>query len=350
MGSRNEFRQVQMRKRKPMRVLITGGTGFLGANLAAYLRRQGWAVRILRRATSPLEAVEDLDVEHVIGDVLDPDSLLPVMVGCDVVFHTAAVSAYWRTPAEQILGVNVEGTRNVLAAAREMNIRRVVLTSSLAALGVPEPGTLLTEDHPYNLPPGRFLYGYSKAMAEAIAQVFVEQGLDVVIVNPSVILGPRDIHRISGSLLLEMAQGRVPALPPGGVNVVAVEDVARGHVLALEHGRPGERYILGGENLTYRELADQIAEVLGVPAPRRVLSPRVVKGLAALARVANVLGISLPVGADQLWLSAHFIWCDSRKAEAELGYRPEISVREAIRRAWEWYQAAYRSPKMPRLR
>ncbi len=323
-----------------MRALITGGTGFLGANLAAYLRQQGWTVRILRRATSSLEAVKDLEVEHALGDVLDPNSLLSAMVGCDVVFHTAAISAYWRTPAEQILRVNVEGTRNVLAAAREMAIRRVVLTSSLAALGVPEPGTLLHEDHSYNLPPGRFLYGYSKALAEAVARVFVDQGLEVVIVNPSVILGPRDIHRISGSLILEMARRRVPALPPGGVNVVAVEDVARGHVLALERGRPGERYILGGENLTYRELADQIAEVVGVPAPRRVLSPWVVRGLATLVRIVNALGVSMPVGADQLWLSTYFIWCDGHKAEAELGYRPEIPVREAIRRTWEWYQAA----------
>lgn len=321
-----------------MRALVTGGTGFLGANLAAYLLQQGWTVRILRRATSPLEAVADLDVEHAIGDVLDEESLCRAMVGCDVVFHTAAVSAYWRTPKEEILRVNIDGTRNVLAAARDMNIRRVVLTSSLAALGVPEPGTRLTEDHPYNLPPGRFLYGYSKAMAEAIARAFVEQGLDVVIVNPSVILGPRDIHQISGSLLLEMARGRVPALPPGGVNVVAVEDVVRGHALALARGRPGERYILGGENLTYRELADQIAEVIGVPAPRWVLPPRVVRGLAAMARVAQAMGIPLPVGADQLWLSTHFIWCDGGKAETELGYRPQIPVREAIRRTWEWYQ------------
>lgn len=327
-----------------MRALITGGTGFLGANLAAYLLQQGWTVRILRRATSSLKAVEDLDVEHAIGDVLEPESLRAAMVGCDVVFHTAAISAYWRTPAAQILKVNVEGTANVLAAAQAMNIQRVVLTSSLAALGVPEPGTLLTEDHSFNLPPGRFLYGYSKAMAEAIARVFVEQGLEVVIVNPSVILGPRDIHQISGSLLLEMARGRVPALPPGGVNVVAVEDVVRGHVLALKQGRPGERYILGGENLTYRELADQIAEVIGVPAPRWVLPPRVVKGLAALARAARFLGVPLPIGGDQLWLSAHFIWCDGRKAEAELGYRPEIPVREAIRRAWEWYQACHSLP------
>ncbi|MFZ8844669.1 NAD-dependent epimerase/dehydratase family protein [Thermoflexus sp.] len=327
-----------------MRALITGGTGFVGANLAAYLRQQGWTVRILRRATSSLKAVEDLDVEHAIGDVLEPESLRPAMVGCEVVFHTAAVSAYWRTPGEQILRVNIEGTRNVLAVAREMNIRRVVLTSSLAALGVPADGTLLTEDHPYNLPPGRFLYGYSKAMAEAIARVFVAQGLDVVIVNPSVILGPRDHHRISGSLILEMARGRVLALPPGGVNVVAVEDVARGHLLALQYGRPGERYILGGENLTYRDLAQQIAEVVGVPAPSRVLPRRIVKALAEAARLAAALGLPLPVGPDQLWLSAHFIWCDGRKAEAELGYRPEILVREAIRRAWEWYQAHGEGP------
>ncbi|MCS7251357.1 MAG: SDR family oxidoreductase [Anaerolineae bacterium] len=321
-----------------MRALITGGTGFLGANLAAYLRKQGWAVRILRRATSPLGAITDIEVEHAIGDVLNPDSLRAAMVGCDVVFHTAAISAYWRNPAEQILRVNIEGTRNILAAAQELAIQRVILTSSLAALGVPRPGTLLTEDHPFNLSPARFLYGYSKAMAEAIARIFVERGLEVVIVNPSVILGPRDIHRISGSLILEMARRRVPALPPGGVNVVAVEDVARGHLLALERGRPGERYILGGENLTYQELAEQIAQIVGVPVPRWVLPVPVVKGLAALARIASRTGVSLPIGADQLWLSAHFIWCDGRKAEAELGYRPEIPVREAIRCAWEWYQ------------
>lgn len=332
-----------------MRALITGGTGFLGANLAAYLLRQGWTVRILRRATSSLQAVEDLSVEHAIGDVLDPESLRRAMIGCAVVFHTAAVSAYWRTPGSEILRVNVEGTRNVLAVARDLGLDRVVLTSSLAALGIPAPGTLLTEEHPFNLPPRRFLYGYSKAMAEALARAFVAQGLEVVIVNPSVILGPRDLHQISGSLLLEMARGRVPALPPGGVNVVAVEDVARGHLLALLRGRPGERYILGGENLTYRELADRIAAVIGVPAPRWVLPPWAVRSLAALAGLAGALGFRLPVSPDQLWLSAHPIWCDGRKAEAEIGYRPEVPIQEAIRQAWEWYRRMGWAPGTPGL-
>jgi dihydroflavonol-4-reductase len=322
-----------------MRALITGGTGFVGANLAAYLRQQGWTVRILRRATSSLKAVEDLDVEHAIGDVLEPESLRPAMVGCEVVFHTAAVSAYWRTPGEQILRVNIEGTRNVLAVAREMNIRRVVLTSSLAALGVPADGTLLTEDHPLQPAAGtlplRIQQGDGRGHRPGLRRPGAGRGHREPLRHPGPSRPPPHLREPDPG----DGPGTCARPPPRRVNVVAVEDVARGHLLALQYGRPGERYILGGENLTYRDLAQQIAEVVGVPAPSRVLPRRIVKALAEAARLAAALGLPLPVGPDQLWLSAHFIWCDGRKAEAELGYRPEIPVREAIRRAWEWYQA-----------
>ena len=323
-----------------MRALITGGTGFLGANLAAGLLDHGWDVRILRRATSPLAAVADLNVEHALGDILDFDSLLPAMREVDVVFNVAAISSYWRNQAALIYKVNVDGARQVFEAAARSGVRRVVQTSSAAAVGLVK-NRLATEADPYSLPPKRFAYGHSKWLAEKVVLERVAAGQDITMVNPTGIIGPRDINWISGSILREAAHGKIPVLPQGGVNFVAVQDVVAGHILAAEKGRSGERYILGGENLTNRQTIELACEIVGVKPPR-LAQPRwtIPIAAAALDLATAIVGPKLPMSGDQMRLTNEFLWFDSSKAQRELGLPVSCTpVRQALQECYAWYKA-----------
>ena len=321
-----------------MKALVTGGTGFLGANLAAGLIDRGWQVRVLRRSTSPLDAVKDLNVEHAVGDVLEPDSLPAAMDGLDVVFHTAAISLYWRYKPDVIYKVNVDGTRCVLEAAEQAGVRRVVFTSSAAAVGFVKD-RLATEDDPFNQLPGQFPYGHSKWLAEEIARGAAKNGQDVTIVNPSIIVGPRDINWNFGSVIKEVIRRRAPGVPPGGANFIAVEDVVAGHIAAAEKGRPGERYILGGENLTHRQVADIVAHVVGVRPPRWNIPRGLIPLLALAADMAQaVVGPRLPIDGQQLRLSREFIWFDNSKARRELGLpASRMPIEQAVQQAYDWY-------------
>lgn len=321
-----------------MKALITGGTGFLGANLAEGLLQRGWQVRILRRATSPLAAVRDLDVEHAIGDVLDFDSLLPAMQAVDVVFNVAAISSYWRNQADLIYRVNVDGARHVFEAARQMGVPRVVHTSSAAAVGIVK-GRPANESDPFSLPPDRFVYGHSKWLAEQVAREYVERGLALTMVNPTGIIGPRDINWISGSILREAARGRIPVYPQGGVNFVAVQDVVAGHIAAVDKARPGERYILGGENLTNRQTIELACEIVGARKPR-FTQPRwtIPIAAAALDLATKIVGPRLPLSGEQMRLTNEFIWFDSSKAQRELDL-PHTPVRQALQACYDWYKA-----------
>jgi len=321
-----------------MKALVTGGTGFLGANLTGGLLERGWQVRILRRSTSPLDAVKDLTVEHAIGDILEPASLAAAMVeDVDVVFHVAAISIYWRSKLDVIYRVNVEGTRRVLEAARQAGVKRVVFTSSASAVGIVR-GRPSNEDDAFHEKIARFPYGHSKWLAEEVAREAVKKGQDVVIVNPSVIVGPRDVNWGSGSIIKEVASRRVPGVPPGGVNYVAVEDVVAGHIAAAAGGRSGERYLLTGENLTHRQLGDIVARVVGVKAPRWNMPRWLFPPLARAADVASRFGVRLPIDATQILLSREFIWFDNAKARRELDLpTPCTPVEQAVRQAYEWY-------------
>ena len=322
-----------------MKALVTGGTGFLGANLAAGLLDRGWQVRILRRTTSPLDAVKDLNVEHAIGDVLEAGSLPAVMDGVDVVFHVAAISIYWRSKPDLIYKVNVDGTRHALDAARQAGVRRVVFTSSAAAVGVVR-GRPSNEDDAYHENIVKFPYGHSKWLAEEVARQAAKDGQEVVIVNPSVIVGPRDINWGAGSIIKEIANRRVPGAPPGGVNTVAVGDVVAGHIGAAEKGRSGERYILSGENLTHRQLMDIVARVVGVKPPRWNMPAWLFPLLATAADAASRLDVRLPIDATQLRLSREFIWFDNSKARRELNLpASRTPIEQAVRQAYEWYRA-----------
>ena len=321
-----------------MKALITGGTGFLGANLAHGLLKQGWDVRILRRATSPLDAVRDLSVEHAIGDVTDSRSLLAAMQDVAVVFNVAAVSSYWRNTAELIYKVNVDGTRNVFEAAAQSGVRRVVHTSSAAAVGFIS-GRLATEADRFNQPLRRFPYGHSKWLAEEVAVERVKAGQDIVLVNPTAIVGARDINWISGSILREAKRKHIPVIPQGGVNFVAVQDVVAGHIAAVEKGRTGERYILGGENLTNRQMTTVACEIVGVKPPRWA-QPRWTIPIAAavLDAIAAMIGPKLPLSGEQMRLTAKYLYFDSTKARRELGL-PQTPVRQALQECYDWYVA-----------
>ena len=323
-----------------MRVLVTGATGCVGANIVEALLGQGHTVRALQRSTSRLDALVGLAPEMVVGDVLDYDSLLAAMAGCDWVFHAAGISQYWRNQPELIYRVNVEGTRNVLRAALAQGVRRVIYTSSVGALGVPtRPGQHLDETATFNLPPKRFPYGHSKVLAEAVVQQAVAEGLDVVIVNPVSIIGKRDVGFIGGEFLRAAQQGKARVAPPGGMGVVSARMAGVGHVLAAERGRTGERYILNGENIAYRPLMDVVADVVGVRRPLFIVPRPIMNLCAAPVDLWNKLHRKPPlIDGNQVRLSTHFMYFDGSKAERELGF-PQISACSAVEEAWDWYRA-----------
>jgi dihydroflavonol-4-reductase len=216
-----------------------------------------------------------------------------------------------------------------------------VFTSSVASLGIPKPGQPADESHEFNLPPERFRYGHSKLLAEGVVREFVARGLDAVIVNPSIILGPGDLNEISGSIVTEVARRRSASLvyPPGGVNYIDVQDVCAGHIAAAGRGRTGERYILAAHNLTHHEAMKIVAEVVGTPWPRFGIPRALIGPLAALLDLAaKIAGKPLPMNGDQMRLSAEYIYFDASKAIRELGL-PQTPFRETVERTYQWYKA-----------
>ncbi len=321
-----------------MRALITGATGFLGANLVEAVTQLGWQARALHRKTSSLKALQGLTYESVVGDITEPASLLPAMRGVDVVFHAAAVADYWRTGPQRMYHVNVDGARHVLRAAREAGVGRVVLVSSVASLGRPPFGQPVNESAQFNLRPEQFHYGYSKVLAENHARACVADGLDVVIVNPAVIIGPRDVNLISGSIIVEAARRRIPFYPPGGVCVIDVADVCAGCIAAAERGRAGERYILGGENLWHRDLLGVVCDVVGRPRPTLPIPAVVMRALAGVIDlVRRIPRLDIPFDGQQARFAAETFWFDSTKARRDLGLTT-IPFAESARRTYDWYR------------
>lgn len=318
-------------------VLVTGASGFIGAGLCRALCAGGARVRALHRPSSRLEALAGLELERAAGDILEPATLAPALEGVAEVYHTAAQPAYWRRPAD-VIPAAVAGTVNVVQAARTAGVRRLVLTSSLAAMGRPRAGELLTEEHVYDLPPQRFPYAYAKRRAEIEALRQAGPTLEVVIVNPSVVLGAGDRNQISGSLVVESARGRAFAYVDGGVNVVHIDDVVEGHLAAMRRGRPGARYLLAGENLTHGRLFAVLAEITGRRPPRLRLPGWAIPPAAA---AVDLLGrvIRLPLDGAQLRWSRYRLFCDPAPARAALGLGPPRPFRQAAQEAYDWYRA-----------
>jgi len=320
-----------------MRALVTGATGFIGSHLCRALIARGHSVRAFHRPTSPLVALGGAPVERVVGDVLDATSLRPAMKDVDWVFHAAGPALAWGKP-DALVETIVRGTVNVLRAAEEASVRRVVFTSSIAALGVPVDGALLDERHRFECPPGGWPYGHAKSEAEDEVRAAVTRGLECVIVNPSAVFGAADVNRVAGTLILIVARRRLPIVTQGGLNVVHVSDVASGHLAAAERGRPGERYILGGENRSHAEIARIIAAELRVRPPRWTLAPGLVDRVAMA--VDLVSGIArLPYNGDLLRLSRYRFYCDTAKARHELGLGAPLPFAQAVRDAVAWYRS-----------
>ena len=322
-----------------MKALVTGGTGFIGSHVARVLVKAGHDVRVLHRRSSRLDALAGVAFESATGDLTDAAALRAACEGCDWVFHVAAVADYWRSDLVPMFEANVEGTRNVLRAARASGVRRVVFTSSAGAVGMRRDGRPATEADDFNLSPKRFPYGYSKALAEDVARAAVRQGQDVVIVNPVVVLGPGDLNMISGNFVTRIKQlGALVPVPSGGLAVVDVRDVARMQLAAAEHGQSGERYLLGAANISYADFFALIADVVGVPAPH-VPVPDVLLGVgASLIDAARLARVETPIDANQLRLGKRNLYFDFSKASAALG-QAQVPLRQSIEDTYAWYVA-----------
>ncbi len=320
------------------RVLVTGGTGFLGSNLAVFLAGGGHRVRILRREHSTLRALGTAEVEHAIGDILDPATLRTALDGCDTVFHTAALVTHEARRRSEQHAVNVLGTRNVVAACLEAGIRLLVHVSSVAAIGHPEDGGVAAEETPYNWGPAPG-YRRSKLLAEEEVRAGIRRGLRAVIVNPSVVIGERDVHMHGGQLIRAVRKGLVPFSTGGGMSVAYVADVVRGMVGAALHGRVGERYILAGENLTHTEIFRRVARIVGGKPPLAELPRWLVRAAAMVLEGSAAILHARPLLTSELALNAGiFNWYSSEKARRELGYAI-TPFDTAVLRTYRWYLA-----------
>ena len=320
------------------RALVTGGTGFIGSNIALRLVERHWDVRIMERPGASRILLEGGPFEFVSGDVLEPNTLPPAMQGIDVVFHAAGVVDYWNQGVERMYQVNVEGTRNIMEAALKSGIDRVVHVSSTAAMGI-YPDEIVDETYTFNVKPERFVYGHSKYLAEEIVFEFIQKGLNAVIVNPTTVIGPRDIRKVSSGMVVEVVKHCVPPLiPPGGVNIVPICDAAQGTIEAAIKGRIGERYILGGENMSHRQIYQTIANVVGCGMKLKVMPRWQVSLIAGLTDMLQPQTSGpVPLTGTRLRLESHFFYYETTKARSTFNM-PQTPLRVTIGRTYEWYE------------
>jgi dihydroflavonol-4-reductase len=328
-----------------MKALVTGATGFVGAAVARALIRDGWAVRALARKSSDRRNVRDLALEVVEGDLADRSSLDRALSGCQALFHVAADYRLGALDPAQLYQTNVDGTRNILEASRQAGVTRVVYTSSVATVGIPKDGSPGNEDTPVGVADMIGHYKRSKFLAEQLVREAAQSGFPVVIVNPSTPIGPGDVKPTpTGQLVLDAAAGRMPAYVDTGLNIVHVDDVAAGHLLAYHRGRPGERYILGGQDMTLREILFEIAALVGRKPPRIRLSTAVVLPIAYVAEgVARVTGRPGRITVESVRMARKRMFFSSEKARRELGYQwrpPKEALQDAI--TWLREQGALR--------
>ncbi|MGE0102096.1 MAG: hopanoid-associated sugar epimerase [Blastocatellales bacterium] len=323
------------------RAFLTGATGFVGANLARELLSDGHMVRALARPGGNRANLEGLPVEIFTGDLDDVDLLTEAVSGCDVVFHAAAHYSLWAVDREAIYRANVSGTENILEAARRAGVRRFVHTSSVAAIGVPPPGTEATEETRTTLDQLVSDYKKSKFLAEQAALRAASEGLDVVIVNPSTPVGPWDIKPTpTGEIIVRFLEGRMPAYVHTGLNLIDVADVARGHILAWSKGRTGERYILSNRNLTLKQMLDMLAAITGRKAPSIAIPHLIPLAVAFVDEkiLARYFGKKPDVSLYSVQMSMKPMYYDSSKAVRELGL-PQNPVEAALERAVGWFES-----------
>lgn len=329
-----------------MKAFVTGATGFLGSHVARALAEQGAQLRLLVRPTSDLRNLEGFAADRVVGDLRDPASIEKAVSGCDVVFHVAADYRLWVRDPGEMYRSNVEGTRSLLEAARKQGVPRVVYTSSVATMGFisgngAKGGHVADEDSPVSLADMIGPYKRSKFMAEQTAVEAAKSGMNVVIVNPTTPVGERDIKPTpTGRIVVDFLKRKFPAYVETGLNLVDASECARGHILALEKGRAGERYILGGENLTLKQILDHLGTITGLKSPT-VKLPYVfalATGVVDEMVTGRLLGREPRATIDAVRMGRKMMFVSSAKAEHELGWRL-VLVDAALRRSVEWFRA-----------
>ncbi|MDO8526436.1 MAG: NAD-dependent epimerase/dehydratase family protein [Deltaproteobacteria bacterium] len=322
------------------KVLVTGATGFIGSNLVRFLLKKNCSVRALIRPTSSLGNLKGLDVEKVHGDLRNKASLVKACEGCDQLYHVAASYQFWSADPKEFYDSNVGGTRNMLEAARETNISKIVYTSTVGAIRYPEDPHFPSDETCY--PAKSDLhndYKRSKFQAEQVAKIFADEGLPVVIVNPSAPIGPYDAKPTpTGKIIVDFLNGRVPAYVDTGLNVIDVEDVVAGHWLAAEKGRVGERYILGNQNMSLKEIYEKIARLGNRKAPKFQI-PYSVALTAAYGSelIGKILRRPPAIAIGAVKMAKKFMYFSPAKAVSELGL-PQSSIDNAFKKAILWFQ------------
>jgi dihydroflavonol-4-reductase len=318
---------------------ITGATGFIGSHVALQLLQKGWRVRALKRPNSPAPCLEKATIEWFAGDIRHFEQVRSAMVGCETVFHVAADYRLWARNPDEIYESNVAGTANVLRAALLHCVERVVYTSSVGALGLRADGQPANEATPVHLDDMIGHYKRSKFLAEREAERFLSQGLPVVTVHPSTPVGPGD-HKPTptGKIIVDFLNRRMPAYLDTGLNLIHVSDVAAGHLLAMERGRVGEKYILGNRNLTLAEIFALLEKVSGIPAPRYRLPHRPILFLGSIFQaISKITGREPLIPYEGVKMARKFMYFDAGKAVRELGL-PQTPVERALKDAVTWFR------------
>jgi len=322
-----------------MKTLVTGATGLIGSSLVRELLKDGVEVKVMVRENSDTRNIDGLDVEKTYGDIRDGESVKAALQGCDTFYQAAALYVFWTPDSKVLYDINVEGTKIALNAALEQGVEKVVYTSSIAAVGSSGSNKLANEKTEFNLWNTGDHYIRSKYLGEVEAKKFYDKGLPIVIVNPAGVIGVRDIKPTpSGQIILDVLNKKLPAYMDGGMNFVDVEDVARGHILAAQKGRIGERYILGNENLTLKDFFTLIGEVSGVKPPRFKLPYSVALAMAYIYKFGSNITHKPPVITPAgVRMASKYTYYDVSKAVNELGF-PQTPIKTTVEKAVNWFK------------
>lgn len=330
-----------------MKVFLTGATGFVGAHVAKHLAAQGAQLRLLTRSTSNTANLEGIEAEIVVGDLLQPEALRSSIRGCDALMHVAADYRLWVPDPKTMYAANVDGTRALLRIAQEEGVKRTVYTSSVATMGFREDGTIVDETTPVSIAGMVGHYKRSKFLAEQVAIEAARAGHQVIILNPTTPIGPQDIKPTpTGRIVVDFLNRKFPAYVDTGLNLVDVTEVARTHAAALEKGRSGERYILGGENLTLKQILDKMSAITGLPSPTMKVPHSVAMIFAFFDETitGRILGREPRATVEAVRMGKKKMFASSAKAKRELDFRV-VPVYEALRSAIGWFRAHGYAPQ-----
>jgi dihydroflavonol-4-reductase len=337
-------------KSEQVRVFITGATGFIGGHVARQYAAQGAVLRLLTRQTSRLDSLSGIDAEMVKGDLRDPEKLRSALTGCDALVHVAADYRLWVRDPEQMYAANVGGTLELLRLAREVGIQRVIYTSSVATMGFKADGTIVNEETPVALADMIGHYKRSKFLGELEAIQAARAGQHVMILNPTTPIGAGDAKPTpTGRIIVDFLNKKFPAYVDTGLNLVDVDEVARMHVVALDRGTPGERYILGGENLTLKQILDRMSAITGLPSPTMKVPHAVAMAFAFFDETltGKLRGKEPRATVEAVRMGKKMMFASSNKAEQELGFKI-LPVYPALRAAIDWFIAHGYAPSFDR--